>query len=158
ALIALIASNVTSYLRRPTPPHDARPPLGAGPLGGGMVVGGGLREEDLAGGPVLVYFWGSWCGACALQSPVVEGLWQEGVKVVSVAVGSGGDEEVRAFMGERGYSFPTLNDVGGGAQRAWGVSAFPTLFVYGADGRLRFSEVGYTSSLGLRARLAWAGR
>ncbi|MGC4117189.1 MAG: hypothetical protein QM765_22035 [Myxococcales bacterium] len=42
--------------------------------------------------------------------------------------------------------------------RAWGVNAFPTSFFVGKDGEIRFVETGYTTELGMRLRLALAGR
>jgi hypothetical protein len=41
---------------------------------------------------------------------------------------------------------------------AWGVGAFPTLFWLDGDSAIRFTEVGYTSSLGMRARSFFSAR
>lgn len=77
--------------------------------------------------------------------------------MITVASTSGTPEDVSRALQERGLSMPVLNDPEGQLAAKWGVNAYPTTFIVGADGRVRFVEVGYTSSLGLRARLWWAG-
>jgi thiol-disulfide isomerase/thioredoxin len=156
--LAFVISNVMSYLRRPTLDSDARPSLSAPFLTGSRLGHGAeaLTDEKLKGEPFVLYFWGSWCPVCTAQSPVIEGLSREGVKVLTVAVDSGSDEQLKALMEEKGYTFPTLNDRGRATQRHFKVSAFPTLFIYNSEGELSFSEVGYTSRWGLKARLALA--
>ena len=46
-----------------------------------------------------------------------------------------------------------VNDPEGHLAAAWGVRAVPASFVVDRAGEVRFNEVGYTSELGLRARL-----
>jgi peroxiredoxin len=78
-------------------------------------------------------------------------------QVITVAVNSGGEQEVAAWMRERGLSMPTVVDPAGRLARSYGVRAFPTTFWVDAEGRIQNREVGYTSTLGLRARL-WLAR
>jgi len=149
ALIAVVISNVMSALRSPTLESDRLPSFELD-----LVAGGKLSSHRLKGAPVLIYFWGTWCPVCSAQSPAVEGVVED-VQVLSIAVNSGDEQTLQSYMRAQGYGFPVYNDV----NRAWSerfqVRAFPTLFLYDAEGRLRFTEVGYTSSVGLRARLMW---
>jgi hypothetical protein len=48
-------------------------------------------------------------------------------------------------------------DEDGAVARRWGVKAYPTTFYLDAAGVIRHVEVGYTTTLGMRARLALAG-
>jgi thiol-disulfide isomerase/thioredoxin len=157
-ILAFVVSNVMSYLRRPQLDSNTLPSLSAPPLKGSRLGQGGehLTDEQIKGEPFVLYFWGSWCSACTAQSPVIEALSREGVKVLTVAVDSGSDGQLTSLMAEKGYTFPTLNDQSRAAQRHFKVSAFPTTFIYNSKGTLSFSEVGYTSRWGLKARLALA--
>ena len=58
-------------------------------------------------------------------------------------------------MQEKGLSFKVLNDKDGEWGRVFKIEVFPTTFIYDAKGELRFTEVGYTSTAGLLARLEW---
>jgi peroxiredoxin len=113
-----------------------------------------LRE--LQGEPTLVYFWATWCGVCGLMDGSVAKL-AGSHRVVTVASMSGGPGEVAAHMAEKGLDMPVVLDPQGHLATRYGVRAFPTSFVLGPDGRIRHTEVGYTSGFGLRARLWWAG-
>jgi alkyl hydroperoxide reductase subunit AhpC len=50
-----------------------------------------------------------------------------------------------------------LNDEDGWISEKWGVHAVPASFIIDRTGRIRFVEVGYTTEIGLRLRLWWAG-
>jgi peroxiredoxin len=72
-----------------------------------------------------------------------------------VAAHSGETAEVAAHLRAEGLSFPVLVDPAGRHAQTWRLRGVPTSFVIDASGRIRFVEVGYTTELGLRARL-WA--
>jgi thioredoxin-related protein len=49
--------------------------------------------------------------------------------------------------------FKVLNDYDGSWAKRFNVTVFPTTFIYDSSGELRFSEVGYTTTAGLLARM-----
>jgi peroxiredoxin len=126
----------------------------------------GLRAMDIAGQsvdlaalrgrPVLVQFWGTWCPICRMELGSLQTLSQDW-QVVTVAMQSGQEHEIRAFMREHGLDYTVISDPDGAIARRWGVSAVPAGFVLGPAGTIRFRVVGLTSLWGLRARLWWAG-
>jgi hypothetical protein len=49
-----------------------------------------------------------------------------------------------------------INDSSGFISSEFNIAAFPTTFIYDKEKNLVFSEVGYTSTLGLWLRMLWA--
>ena len=60
------------------------------------------------------------------------------------------------MLAERGLAWPTVVDESGAIASRYGLAGVPALAVIDADGRLRTVAVGYTTALGMRARLWWA--
>jgi hypothetical protein len=49
-----------------------------------------------------------------------------------------------------------VNDKDGYYAKKFNISGYPTTFIYDKNKNLSFSEVGYTSILGLRLRMWWS--
>lgn len=101
-------------------------------------------------GGEIVYFWGAWCPVCKMTSSNVERISKR-FDVLGIAVRSGNDTEVRRYMQEHHLHFKNLNDEKGVMARQYGVNVFPTL-VFCKDGKIKMSETGYMSTLGLWLR------
>lgn len=128
-------------------------PTGPAPeLRGLDLEGTELALEAAPGEPVLVHFWATWCGVCEAENGTIEGL-AEDHRVITVAAQSGPPSQVAAYLAERDLDFPVVNDPRSTLAHRWGVHAYPTTFVVDGDGRIRHTEVGYSTSWGLRARL-----
>lgn len=102
--------------------------------------------------PMILYFWGSWCGFCEYTSPAIEQLAEQGVEVLGVALKSGSAEEAKAYLAKNGYSFATINDPTGEFSKAWDIQATPTILII-KDGKIQNHTTGLTSYWGLKARL-----
>lgn len=75
---------------------------------------GSDTEASLAniGGPAVVNFWGSWCGPCREEMPVIESFHQQygdQVAVVGVAIDTY-PEAAAEFAVEKGVTYPSLLD------------------------------------------------
>lgn len=106
--------------------------------------------------PVLVYFWASWCPVCRFSETGVDAIARD-YPVISVAMQSGGEAELRQYLQENGLGFAVIADEQGILSRQWSVRAVPSSFIIDESNRVRFAETGYTPSWGLRLRLWWAG-
>jgi thiol-disulfide isomerase/thioredoxin len=109
------------------------------------------------GKPVLLYFWAEWCPVCRTTAGTVTAI-AEDWPVTTVAVQSGGAAEVAAHMAARGYRWPTLVDARGEITKTYGFAGVPAFAVIDPAGDIRFVAMGWTSEVGLRLRLWWAGR
>ncbi len=104
------------------------------------------------GKPVLVHFWATWCRVCKAEAQNIERLSKE-VEVVTIVVGDEPKAAIQAYMQKHHLSFRVYHDKNGVWAKRYGVRLFPTTFIYAADGSLAFSEVGYTTTAGLLARV-----
>lgn len=128
----------------------------APPLEGELVHGGRLDLGQFRGEPVLVHFWATWCPVCRMGDQDIDAI-AEDFHVVSVAMQSGGSREISSYMGAEGLDFPVVLDEHGHLASDWGVPGVPASFVVDREGQIRSSTLGYTTEIGLRARL-WAAQ
>lgn len=115
----------------------------------------GLR--DLTGKPTLLVVAAPWCGVCKANAQNVRwvaGLVGDRARVVTLISSFTDPASARAFAVEHALPGPVLLDDQGLAARL-GVSAFPTYFFLDDAGRIEGSTVGYTTTVGLLARLWW---
>lgn len=147
--IALIVG-VRAWQQRDIPHGDA-PPLIATTLDGAAFD---LRANDNQ--PTLVHFWASWCAICRLEQNSIDDL-AKSARVITLAMQSGTTEEVSRHLSAHQLSFPVINDPDGHIATQWGVHAVPATFIVDSSGRIRFVEIGYSTSLGLQLRL-WGAR
>jgi thiol-disulfide isomerase/thioredoxin len=119
------------------------------------IKGKDIDLKSFQGKPILIHFWATWCPVCKMETANIERVSKK-YQVISIAVNSGDDESIKAFMREQDAGFQVINDTEGELSRQFSVEVFPTTFIYDGSGKLLFSEVGYTSTAGLLGRMAWA--
>ncbi|MGF6147383.1 Thiol-disulfide oxidoreductase resA [Kingella potus] len=151
-LLVAVISIATDWLRRPTVPADAA--AMAVPTSGGQTA---TLAQISSKQTAVLYFWGSWCGICKYTSPAVQRLHAEGTPVVGVALKSGSEAEVRAYMRRQGLDFALANDPQGDTAQQWGIKVTPTIVLV-KNGRIVHSTTGIAGYLGLAARIRLADR
>ncbi|MEA3371051.1 MAG: redoxin domain-containing protein [Campylobacterota bacterium] len=105
--------------------------------------------------PVLIHFWATWCPTCKVEASNIEFI-SKYFDVVTIAVNSGSKDELIDYLLENDLRFNVLNDSNSYYSQEFNVAAFPTTFIYDENKNLVFSEVGYTSTIGLFLRMWWA--
>ena len=105
--------------------------------------------------PLLIHFWASWCPTCKLEASNID-LLSKYYQVITIAVKSGSDYEIKKYLDEHNYHFKVVNDKDGKLAQQFQIAGYPTTFIYDQNQKLRFSEVGYTSTLGLFIRILWS--
>ncbi|HMJ54415.1 MAG TPA: protein disulfide oxidoreductase [Polyangiaceae bacterium] len=150
ALALLLVLGIRTYQQRDMPKGSV--PL----LTGSDLNGEPVSLADYRGKPLLLHFWATWCGVCKAEQHNIDAVARD-LPVLSVASQSGGTREIAAFVREHGVAPRVVVDEESVLARRFGVHAFPATFVIDADGAIRHAEVGYTTELGLRARMWLAG-
>lgn len=145
AAALFILTNIISYLRQPELPTDQLPKIEGTLLDGTFYV-------SQQGKPLVIHFWATWCPTCKLEAANIQRV-SEHYEVLTIAVNSSENSKIQAYMDENALNYKVINDLEGYWAQRFRVEAFPTTFIYDAEGGLRFTEVGYTSTAGLLARL-----
>jgi thiol-disulfide isomerase/thioredoxin len=106
--------------------------------------------------PILLHFWATWCVICKLEGNNAQNLSPD-YTVVNIAMQSGTDKELIKYAKENHLNTALIiNDNANSLAKKYGVKATPTSFIIDKNGKIAFTEVGYSSELGLRLRLWWA--
>ena len=123
---------------------SALPPLAFECLGGGTL--------DLArapGVPTVVNLWGSWCGPCREELPLLQEFAdaaEDRVQVIGV-VSKDGVPQASSFGVDAGVTFPSAFDGEGELMAELGLNALPYTALLAADGTLVHSELGPVESV-----------
>lgn len=122
--------------------------------------GGVLALKSLAGKPLLLNFWATWCAPCVQELPMLNAFYREqsakGWQVVGLAIDQ--PSAVRSFLQRLPLDFPLgLAGMGGtDLARSLGnlTGGLPFTVVLGADGRVLHRKMGQISAQDLQL---WAG-
>lgn len=147
SLMLFVISNAISYFRKPKLASDMLYSFIAS-----TIFNKEIDTKTFLGEPILVHLWATWCPTCRMENSNIETI-SKSHKVITIVVNSGSNESVQKYMNDNNFTFEVINDNEGILAKNFNIKAFPTTFIYDADGKLQFTEVGYTTTLGLLTRL-----
>lgn len=111
-----------------------------------------LTQADLAGRPVLVNFFASWCGGCQVEHPYLMQLAKTGVEIVGMDYK---DADGAVWLERHGNPFRTVVvDARGMAGLDWGVYGVPETFVLDAKGIIVYKQIGPMTEQAWRENIA----
>jgi len=150
ALIFSVYFVIQAYQARHAPQSGPAPDIQAVDINGQLI-----ELENYQGKPTLIYFWATWCRVCSLTRASINNIAQDH-PVITIASQSGDDEDIHTYRQKHTFNVTTLNDKQGQLSQAYGVQAFPSVFVLDSKGNISDVEIGLSSEWGLRLRLWWA--
>jgi thiol-disulfide isomerase/thioredoxin len=101
--------------------------------------GARMKLGELKGHAVVLDFWATWCGPCALQAPILDRIARRHQKRGLVVLGVNVDdppEIAQAYASQKGLSYPIVVDEGRDASVQYGVDKLPSLVVINKEGRV----------------------
>ena len=110
--------------------------------------GNKVKLSSLFGQPIVLNFWASWCGPCQSEMPEFDEAYGElkgKVLFVMVDLTDGSRETVdvaKAFIKQKGFSFPVYFDTMSDAADSYGITAMPTTYFIDSRGRIVAKAVG----------------
>jgi len=95
-----------------------------------------FNAADFAGKPLVVNYFGSWCGPCNLEAPALSAFAKaQSGNAAFVGVAFGDEQsDVVDFMSKYGLTYPVVMDDNSVGAEA-GVSGYPTTIFYNASGQ-----------------------
>lgn len=117
--------------------------------------GGTVRLADMAGRPLVVNLWATWCPPCRREMPVLAQAQAEHPSVAFVFANQGEDARViREYLRKSGLALDNvLLDPFSGVSEATGARGLPTTLFFDADGRLVDVHMGELTRAGLARKL-----
>ncbi len=112
-----------------------------------LLDGSVVTPADLAGRPLVVEVWASWCPFCALQNPRLQTLYDStggargGLQVLALSIDKD-PKDATAYMAKHGYTFPAAMDTPALRAALGKRKGLPELYVIDGHGKVVQKEVG----------------
>jgi thiol-disulfide isomerase/thioredoxin len=99
-------------------------------------------------GPAIINVWGSWCGPCKEEMPVLRSFYEKAqgkLALIGVDVEEASIEDGREFVENYGITWPNLYDADGKSRAYFGMGVPVTWFI-AADGNVAYKHIGVIKS------------
>ena len=95
-------------------------------------------------GPAIINVWGSWCGPCKEEMPILRSFYEKAqgkVLLIGVDVEEASIEDGRNFVENNGITWPNLFDADGKSRAYFGMGVPVTWFI-APDGSVAYKHIG----------------
>jgi len=100
-----------------------------------------IHKTDFKGQITVINFWATWCPPCVEEIPSLNRLQQQmqGLPFELISINYAEDKKtIVDFMKKVNVEFPVLLDKNGSFAKQWNVIAYPSTFVIGTDGKIKY--------------------
>ncbi|MDC0679826.1 MULTISPECIES: TlpA family protein disulfide reductase [Sorangium] len=121
--------------------------------------GARMQIAELKGQPVILDFWATWCGPCAVQAPILDRIARRYEKKGLVVLGINVDDPPQVasqYAVKKGLSYPILIDDAKEASARYGVDKLPSLVVIDRQGKVAAYLTGVVDEASLSEIIAAA--
>ena len=107
-----------------------------------------VHLSDFFGKPVVLNFWATWCGPCQMEMPYFDTAYKkysEDINFLFIDLTDGSRDTVesaKAFVDEKGFSFPIGFDTEYDGAYTYAVSSIPMTFFIDKDGVIQAYQIG----------------
>lgn len=108
-----------------------------------------ISLSSFKGKKVIVNFWATWCPPCKEEMPVLQTFFEKkDENTVLLAINytvserTNGEQKVRSFMHDNGYTFPVLLDSSSLVVNTYQIISLPTSYFIDSKGIIRQKYVG----------------
>jgi thiol-disulfide isomerase/thioredoxin len=142
----------TDTVLEPCPEQPEQAAAGAQtlpPLSFDCLGGGSLDLGRAPGVPTLVNLWGSWCGPCRTELPLLQQVADaagDRVRIVGI-ISQDGVPQADSFAADAEVTFPGAFDGEGKLMSELGLNALPFTYFLDAGGALVHTQVGDVASV-----------
>ena len=144
-LVSIVALNIIGIIRAPS--LEYLPQIDVRSIDGVTVDNNSFKDEV-----TVLHFWATWCPTCRVEISNLDSIAKES-RVISVAVKSGDDLELKKYLQEHNLSLLVLNDRDGKLAKKFDITVFPTTLIIDSSSKVFFTQSGYISTIGLKFRL-----
>jgi peroxiredoxin len=113
-----------------------------------------ISLNEFKGKPLLLFFWGSWCGACKEDIVLLEKFFERNrgqFEILTIAIDGEKEKRVRNVVKDHRVTLPVLLDQKEQVARTYGVRMIPTAFLINRDGWVEGMIVGQRNWCGPEA-------
>ena len=106
--------------------------------------GGVGATIDSIKGPAIINVWGSWCGPCKEEMPILRSFYEKAqgkVLLIGVDVEEASLEDGRKFVENNGITWPNPFDADGKSRAYFGMGVPVTWFI-ASDGSVSYKHIG----------------
>ncbi len=108
----------------------------------------------LRGKPVVLDFWATWCGPCAVTAPMLAALHAKHPEIAVIGISDEDEPAIRAHVADHPSTYPLVRDADAKISRAYFVSGIPMVVLVDKAGIVRFVGIGVDGAAALEAELA----
>ena len=98
-------------------------------------------RNDFTKKVTIVNFWATWCGPCVEEIPSLNRLKQKmsGLPFELISINYAEEKDtIKQFMKSVNVEYPVLIDKNGDFAKQWNVISYPSTFIIGADGKIKY--------------------